>query len=1202
MCPAEQGSPPRSEQVTVEPEAKVEAKPVAEAAAEASAAASASPAFGSAPGSAPGASRRLGLELGEQVGRYQVRRLLGQGGMGQVYLARDVMLGRSIALKVVRLERGAVGDSERFVEEARLLAALNHPHVVQLHDAGVHRGSPYLALEYVEGETLDHRGAALSLDEALRLARAIADALTHAHAHGILHCDLKPTNLLLGSDGRLRVVDFGLARRISGATTTPQGTPEWMAPEQWQRRSLTEHVDVWALALVFLHLLGEPHPFAPLDGGWLVRLLDPGELPRIAERVDLSVALRELLARSLERDPQHRPSAREWLFALEEAISGRDATASPEGPYRGLSPFGEQHARDFFGREAEIDDFIERLRAVTFLPIVGASGVGKSSFLYAGVLPRLRARNAWTVISLRPGASPIEALARHLLAAGQLGEAPTLDLALDDVTGVSGFAGGAHEPEVRALAQELRANPAVLSVRLAALAAQAAQAAQNRSGGVLLAIDQLEELFTHGAAEADIACLLAMLRQAADDPHESIRVVATVRDDFVGRFGGLRELFVLRPLGPEALRLAITGPLRRTSCTFDDSSVIEDMLAELGDDAAAELPLLQFACRELWDERDLERRLLLRATYDRLGGVVGALARHADGVVDGMTVVEQGLARQAFLHLVVGTARRTMPRQALEAELTAQLAAPLVALVGPVIDRLVGSRLIVQRTSMEGVAVVEIIHEALLRSWGRLQHWLEETRDERRLLTEGREAADRWRRRGRRNEETWPAEEIAGARRRFTAFGLPIPELVEEFFAAGERRARARRRRAHRKLAFAALVALAVTTVSVLAAGEFRRQKLAAERQTEALRLAGSNLGRVELVLAPYDWTPGGAVAVSAAALPELSWRVFGVLPGDEHHPGAELPAQLISRLRSEPRGLTRIDLAELPGGTAFLRIDGRGRAGQRCPPSWIRVRALPGYAARQQLAMRIELRIPTCAASAADMIAIPAGLFLYGGTGRPAVKNEDCLLPELEVDLPAFDIDRTEVSNARFAPFAAMAAITGYPVPDYPRTELHARAADPQMPLASVDAFEAEAFCRYMGKRLPDDMEWVKAARGGLQLAGAPNPEPRRLYPWGTADRRECSNDAGPEDGHAWVAAVDDLPCGASPYGVLNLAGNVAEWIGRGGQRDLGGNPLRFLRGGGVEAPAFIELSTTACRNEREGRQFNFTVGMRCASDGDLK
>lgn len=1179
--------------------------------------------------------RKGGLALGEQVGRFQVRRLLGQGGMGQVYLARDVMLGRSIALKVVRLERNAAGDSERFAEEARLLAALNHPHIVQLYDAGVHRGSPYLALEFVEGETLDRRDAAASLDEALRLTRAIADALTHAHAHGILHCDLKPTNLLLGGDGRLRVVDFGLARRISGATTTPEGTPEWMAPEQWQRRSLTEHVDVWALALVFLHLLGEPHPFAPLDGGWLVRLLDPGEPPQLRERADLSSALRELIIRSLQRDPLHRPSAAEWLAALEDAVTGREQAQSPEGPYRGLSPFGEEHARDFFGREAEVDAFVERLRAVTFLPIVGASGVGKSSFLYAGVLPRLRARAAWTVISLRPGAAPLEALARRVLAIGQLGEAPTLDLSLDEVTGISSYAGGAHEPEVRAFAEELRVSPGLLAVRLAALAS-------GRGGGVLLAIDQLEELFTQGAAERDVATVLTALRVAADDPLESIRVVATVRDDFVGRFAGLRELFVLRPLGSDALRLAITGPLRRTGYAFDDESIVRDMLAELGDGAAAELPLVQFACRELWDARDPDRRLLLRATYDRIGGVAGALARHADGVVDGMTAVEQGLARQAFLHLVTGTARRTVARKELEAELSANRttaaaesaagtatatgagsgmgsgpsspsasgldpssvssapASPVSPVVASVLDRLVTSRLVVQRTSMEGTAVLEIIHEALLRSWGRLQHWLDETRDERRLLVESGEAAERWRKRGHRGEETWPAEEIAAVRRRFTALGLPIPARVEEFLAAGELRHRIARRRARRKAAALALGAVAVSLVSLFAANEFRQQKLAAERQAESLRLAGSNLGRVELVLRPYDWSGRAAVPVDAAQLPALSWRLYGPRRGDEHHPGDELPAQLVTRHGSTKQGLARVDLAELPGGTAFLRVDGRGRRGERCPPSWIRLRALPGYASRNEPAMRVVLQVPTCAASAADTIAIPAGPFIYGGAGEPVVKFVACdgtEEPEVEVELPAFAIDRTEVSNARFAPFAAMSGLTGYPVPDYPKTAVHERAGEPDMPIAAVDAFEADAFCRYLGKRLPSEYEWVKAARGGVMIDGKPNPRPRRTFPWGGGPRPDCSNDEGEADGHRWVSAVDEFRCGASPYGVLNLVGNVYEWLDRARQPDRDRNPLWAMRGGSVGYASEIGLSSTVCRNEREGRQFDFAIGFRCAS-----
>src|SRR3954463_6646090 len=142
----------------------------------------------------PTPAARIEVTLGETVGRFQVRRSLGKGGMGQVYLARDVVLGRSVALKIVGLGTGVTVSTERILDEARARARLNHPHVVQLYDFGEYKGGLYLALEYVEGDTLRSRAGdgALALDEVLRHARAIADGLAHAHAKGVYHCDLKP--------------------------------------------------------------------------------------------------------------------------------------------------------------------------------------------------------------------------------------------------------------------------------------------------------------------------------------------------------------------------------------------------------------------------------------------------------------------------------------------------------------------------------------------------------------------------------------------------------------------------------------------------------------------------------------------------------------------------------------------------------------------------------------------------------------------------------------------------------------------------------------------------------------------------------------------------------------------------------------------------------------------------------------------------
>lgn len=1137
------------------------------------------------------------LLAGERVGRYRIRRILGQGGMGRVYLARDELLGRSVALKVVRSERLG-GSGERFAQEAQLLAALNHPHIVQVYDVGVCRAGPYLALEYIDGETLAARGPALALEEALRLLRAVADALAHAHARGVWHCDLKPGNVMVGRDGRLRVLDFGLARSRTRVGGGAEGTRGYMAPEQCRGEPLSEAVDVWAFALLALELRGAPHPFGPIDEQVTARVLDPTRAGKLALGAEsgLPPGLATLAERSLEQAPALRPSVAEWLHALDAACAGGERPLTLEGPYRGLAPFGEEHARDFFGRDAELDAFLERLRVATLLPIAGPSGAGKSSFLFAGVVPRLRARGGWTLVAVRPGARPVEGLARALLAAGHLddgdthdAEEPTRDGAtargapVDLGAPSAADALSAREAAVRALARELRETPGLLAVRLATLASAG-------GGGALLAIDQLEELFTHGADTSDVSTVLAMLRQAADDPGENTRVVVTVRDDFLGRIAGLRELFVLPPLGRKQLALAITGPLRRAGCAFDEPAIAERMIDELAAGSAAELPALQFTCRALWEGRDHERGLLLAATYRELGGVAGALAQHAERVLKGLAASEQALARRALLRLVAGTSRKVVARSDLGRELPG---------AEVVLDRLIAARLVVQRTAEEGEAVVELAHESLLTNWARLAGWLDESREERRLVQELREAAELWQRRGCRPEETWPADELAATRRRLAALGAQVPPAVEELLTAGEQRQRALRSRALQRRVLVGISAALVTTASVLFASVFRRQQHAAEEQAAALRAAGANLGLVELELAPFDWQDARARPVAATKLPELSWRVFGARADSQHEPGAELPAELVRRFGSVSRDATRIDAVELPGGLAFLRIDGRGLRGERCPPSWIRLIALPGYAARGEAPRRLVLPVPTCAASAADMVRVEAGPFVYGGPGEPALLTQDKIEPEQTLELGAFFIDRVELSNARFAPFAQLSELTGYAVPSYPKTELHEHAGDPESPVTAIDGFEAEAVCRYWGKRLPGDHEWVKAARGGLLIAGVKNPWPRRLYPWGPKVA-PCSNDQGVADGFRWVAPVDSFSCGGSPYGVLNLAGNVSEWISRARQTDRAANPLWVIRGGDVFTPADKGMSTTVLRNEREGRQFTFAVGLRCVNQGD--
>ena len=203
--------------------------------------------------------------------RYVIRRRLGSGGMATVYLAHDPKHDRLVALKVLSLDVSTAVGHERFLREIAVTARLDHPHIVPLLDSGAVDGLVYYVMPFVEGESLRERlrrERQLPLGDALRIAREVADALTHAHRHGIVHRDIKPDNILL-SDGHARVADFGIARAVStaaGAEVTRAGivvgTPVYMSPEQaGGEQMLDERTDVYSLACVVYELLSGQPPF-----------------------------------------------------------------------------------------------------------------------------------------------------------------------------------------------------------------------------------------------------------------------------------------------------------------------------------------------------------------------------------------------------------------------------------------------------------------------------------------------------------------------------------------------------------------------------------------------------------------------------------------------------------------------------------------------------------------------------------------------------------------------------------------------------------------------------------------------------------------------------------------------------------------------------------------------------------------------------
>lgn len=1120
----------------------------------------------------------------EILDEYRIVRLIGRGAMGNVYLAEDTLLDRHVAVKFIAQRRPDEAARQRFLAEARALARLQHPNVVAVHRAGEVQGHPYLVTELVRGRPLSELPKPLSPERVSAVGVELARGLAAAHRKGILHRDLKPSNAVVEEGGLAKLIDFGLAviarddeeaasppdQRPSGETRISglglAGTPTYMAPETLRGEAATVRSDIYSLGAVLYELCTGVAPRDTLspeadEATWIAGAPEPVE----QRAPDLDPRLSSIVTRCIAPSPEDRfPSADAVAGALAVLLVG-PALATPGGnPYRGLASFEAEHRALFFGRAAESRAAIDRLRETALAVVTGDSGVGKSSLCRAGVIPlvqdgALGDGRAYRAVTVLPGKRPHTSLLAAIAATFGV-----------DETAVAREEG--HEPS--AFARALRRM-------------------LGKREGLLLLVDQAEELVTF--ADPDEARAFAEIVARLPAPAAGVRVLVAVRGDFFTRLAALpglgelldQSLLVLRPLSQDGIRAAVTGPAAQHGVTFEPPELVDTLTAAAAG-AAGGLPLLQFALAELWEARH-GAKSITPALLDGIGGVDGALARHAESVIEGLSPAARVAARRLLVSLVTADATA---RRRTSVELGLDSPADRAAL-----DGLVSGRLLVAREAF-GDTAYELAHESLLQRWSQLARWLDESREERRLLDELEEATAFWERRGRRPEETWSTDELGSARHRTRQLGVTLPARIEAFLAEGERHHAALRRRARVRLLIGLVVAAALTIGSLALAGEFRRQKVAAENQAEALRLAGGNLGRVDLVLRPFDWRDGAMVPVAIADLPDLSLRLHGPKPGDAHHPGAPIPPELVRSSRGEGAATEKIEHLEAPGGQAFLRVDGRGRAGERCAASWIRLQSLPGYAERSSGAVRLVVDVPTCRASAANMVEVPRGAFIYGGPGEPATKFPDYVEPERTVDLDSYLIDRMEVSNAAFKPFAALEQWTGYPTPRYRTEGVHVGSDAPEMPVTSIDAAEAEAFCRFMGKRLPSDLEWAKAARGGLMLGDRPNPHPRRLFTWGVVPDDRCANAQGTEDGHRWVAEVSAYPCGASPYGVLNLAGNVAEWISREGQTDRD-SALRVIRGGDVASPRALEHTTTVFRNARSERHFDFQTGVRCVAGG---
>ncbi|MBM7112019.1 protein kinase domain-containing protein [Archangium primigenium] len=770
---------------------------------------------------------RAGDEPPREFEEYRLLRPLGQGAMGQVFLAQDTLLERLVAVKFIA--PGQVSQEAaraRFFQEARAIARLQHPNVVAIHRVGEARRWPYLVSEFVRGQSLEALPRPVEGPHVLRIAVGLARGLAAAHRRGILHRDLKPANAMLSEEGEVKLLDFGLAEFAERAPPAPAvplaappaappretrplaparetrplapppsapvpgtpvpgpgadvpaaGTPLYLAPELWRGEPASRASDIYALGVLLYELCAgqAPHEHVPLEG--LARAVCEDAPPPLAHVAPaLPPGLAAVVERCLAREPTARFDSGDALREALEALAAppRPGPPPPGNPYRGLLAFDADHRGVFFGREAQVREVVDRLRADPFVLVAGDSGVGKSSLCRAGVLPAVEESGLgedarrWRVARLVPGRRPLMALAEAL--APEAGwPAATLEARL------------AEEPG--ALAQVLRRRPP-------------------GAPAPLLFVDQLEELVTLAPAEdaARFAGELVLVVRRVP----GARVLGTARGDCLTRLMALpgldeelpRALHLLPALSPAALREAITGPARALGVRFESEAVV-DALVSATTRAEGGLPLLQFALAALWEARDGAHGVIPAAALEAMGGVEGALARHADGVVARLRPEQRPGARALLLALVTpeGTrARRTAT------ELRAGPRQP----GHEVLEALVRGRLVLAGETDSGEGHYALAHESLLLGWPTLRGWLGQGEQRRAVRHRLERAAAEWTRLGR------PAELLYGDTLLAEVAAAELDELGprEEALLAESRHARRRRRL--RAWALAASVPLAV--------------------------------------------------------------------------------------------------------------------------------------------------------------------------------------------------------------------------------------------------------------------------------------------------------------------------------------------------------------------------------------------------------
>jgi WD40 repeat protein len=679
-------------------------------------------------------------------GIYRLKEQLGKGAMGEVWLAQHLLLDQPRAIKVMLGNFSDVSKArERFIQgEARNALRLDpHPNIVRVYELGLHENIPYIVMEYVEGgldgadlrELLQTRGK-LSKEHVGRILAQLASALEVAHYQGLVHRDVKPANILLDVNGRVKLTDFGLIKDLEAEEDLTLsgyslGTPAYMSPEQALGEA-DQRSDIYSLGALTYQMLAGRLPFEGTTTEILRKHASIPPAPLEKLNPDLSPALSAVILKALAKLPQDRyQSVRAMHLAYQQALGNEQDLAEastlampgrlpeeeettnyyvegleapPPCPYRGLFAFQEDDAPFFFGREAFTCQLLEAVEQKPLVAVIGPSGSGKSSVIYAGLIPRLRQENTWRVISFRPGDSPFRNLALALVSLLQA-EMSETDRML----------------ETNKLTKTLRQGEMSLT--------EVAAWIRRIHGGARLMIvaDQFEELFTLCRDEKErqhfLEELLSTNRSSAEPGKPaSFNLILTIRADFFGHALSYRPLAdtlqqAQQNLGPmtlEEMQAAIEGPANKVGVALEEG--LTERILEAVSDRPGDLPLLEFALTLLWDKQHKHR--LTHAAYEEIGGVEKALAGYAEEIFGKLSEAECEQAQHLFVQLV-------RPGEGTEDTRRVANRGELAETDWELVTKLVNARLIVSSLDeVTGQETVEVAHEALILHWQRLREWV----------------------------------------------------------------------------------------------------------------------------------------------------------------------------------------------------------------------------------------------------------------------------------------------------------------------------------------------------------------------------------------------------------------------------------------------------------------------------------------------